>query len=100
MDNYFKVPCPKCGVELIVDRITGELIETREPIIEHSTGDRFADALQKVKSSPKEAEEKFEKSKAAEKNKHKDLDDLFKKSLEQAKKEGPAKKQLRDIDFE
>ncbi len=100
MDNVFKVKCPKCDVILIIDRITGEIIDTREPIIAESTGDRFKDALKKVKLSSQEAEEKFQKSKKTEKNKHKDLDALFNKSLGQAKKEGPVKKQLRDIDFE
>jgi len=100
MENYFKIKCSKCDAILIIDRITGELIETREPIIEQSTGDRFADALKKIKASPQVIEEKFQKSKAAEKNKQKDLDDLFKKSLAQAKKEGPIKKQMRDIDLE
>ncbi|MBN1594889.1 hypothetical protein JW933_03080 [candidate division FCPU426 bacterium] len=100
MENAFIIKCPKCGIEVLVDRITGEVIETREPLVSESTGDRFSDALKKVKSSPREAEEKFEKSKAAEKNKSKELDALFKKSLEQAKKEGPIGKQMRDIDFE
>ncbi|MCD4813622.1 hypothetical protein K8S19_08020 [bacterium] len=100
MENYFKIPCPKCNVVLIVDRITGELIESREPLIEESTGDRFQDSLKKVKTSPKLAEALFEKSKQAEKTKHQDLDNLFNKSLDQAKKEGPVKKQMRDIDFE
>jgi hypothetical protein len=100
MENAFEIKCPKCDVILVVDRITGEIIDTREPIIAESTGDRFNDAMKKVKNSPHEAEAMFQKSKEAEKNKQKDLDDLFNKSLEQAKKEGPVKKQLRDIDFE
>ena len=100
MENHFEIKCPKCKVTLIVDRITGKLLETREPLVAESTGDRFQDALKKVKVSPFDAEKIFEKSKEAEKHKQKDLDDLFKKSLDQAKKEGPAGKQLRDIDLE
>ena len=97
MENYFKIECPKCRVTILIDRITGEIIETREPLIQESTGDRFKDALKKIQASPRESEEKFVKSQEEEKNKQKNLDDLFRKSMEQVKKEGPIKKQIRNI---
>lgn len=100
MENYFKVECPKCRHILIIDRITGEVMEVREPLDEEGTGDRFADSLQKVKAGTKAAEEKFLKSKEAEKSKARDLDALFQKSLEQVKKEGPVEKQIKGIDLE
>ncbi len=100
MDNTLTVKCPKCKDLLIVDRITGEILEVRTPLVEESSGDRFADALKKVKLSAQEAEDKFQKSKEAEKNKKRDLDALFEKSLEQAKKEDPSIKPIRGIDLE
>lgn len=100
MENYFKIQCPKCQVTILVDRITGEIIETREPLIPESTGDRFKDALKKVKTSPQAAEEKFNQSREDEKNKQNKLDDLFRKSLEQVKREGPIQKQIRNIDLD
>ena len=100
MENYLKVECPKCKTILIIDRVTGKLIETREPLIKESTGDRFQDAIKKAQSSSKDVEDKFNKSKEAEKHKLQDLDNLFKKSLEEIKKEGPIKKEIRDIDLD
>lgn len=100
MDNTLSIKCPKCHDILIVDRITGEILEVRTPLVEESTGDRFADALKKIKSSAQETEEKFQKSKAAEKNKKRDLDALFEKSLKQAKKDDPTAKPIRGIDLE
>jgi predicted nucleotide-binding protein (sugar kinase/HSP70/actin superfamily) len=100
MDNTLTIKCPKCHDVLIVDRITGEILEVRSPLVENSSGDRFADAFKKVKSSAQEAEDKFQRSKEAEKNKKRDLDALFEKSLEQAKKEDPGAKPLRGIDLE
>lgn len=100
MEKHLEIKCPQCNITLIVDRITGQVLETREPLVTETTGDRFQDALKKVKSSPGEVEEKFEKSKKAERNKQKDLDDLFNKSMDQAKKEGPVGKQIKDIDLE
>jgi hypothetical protein len=100
MDNTLTVKCPTCADILIIDRITGEVVEVRKPLLAESSGDRFADALKKVKSSAQETEEKFQKSREAEKNKHQELDALFEKSLERAKKEDPKSKPLRGIDLE
>lgn len=100
MDNTLTIQCPTCHVVLLVDRITGEVLEVRKPLVAESSGDRFADALKKIKNSAQETEDKFQKSREAEKNKHKDLDALFEKSLEQAKKEDPSAKPLRGIDLE
>lgn len=100
MDNHLKVICPKCKTVLIVDRITGEIIDVREELVADSTGDRFQDALKKIKHDRAEAEELFAKSQEAEKNKSKTLDDLFKKSLDQVKKEGPIEKPLKKIDLD
>jgi len=100
MENHFKIECPKCKVVVIVDRITGEVLETREPLVAESTGDRFGDALKKVKIDRQEAEEKFRQAREAEKNRKQDLDQLFRKSMEQAKKEGPPEKPIRNIDLD
>jgi hypothetical protein len=100
MDHTLTIRCPGCQSVLIVDRITGEVLETRKPLVEDSTGDRFQDAVKKIKQDSQQAEAKFRQAKEAEKNKHADLDALFKKSMEQVKKEGPAAPDLRDIDLD
>ncbi|MEW6517665.1 MAG: hypothetical protein AB1439_12265 [candidate division FCPU426 bacterium] len=100
MDTVVQVTCPKCGVVLIVDRVTGEVLETREPLVAESSGDRFQDAMQKVKQDRAEAEARFKQAQSEEKTKSQALDQLFKKSLEQAKKDDPAKPPSKDIDWE
>lgn len=88
MKPYWEIKCPDCETILIVDRISGELIETRKPIADKSSADRFEESLNKVKQGTKEAEKIFQESVNAQKNKAQDLDNLFKKSLEQVKQEG------------
>lgn len=86
MEKEFKVICPDCGVILLVDRLTGEVMETRKPIIEQSTGDRFADAIIKVKKDrEKLASTKFDDLKKMEEKKKKLAEDIFRTSMERTK---------------
>lgn len=100
MDTHLEIKCPDCGTILIVDRITGKILETRKPLVENSTGDRFNDSFEKVKKGTAEAEALFQKSMEAEKNKKKDLDELFNKSLDQVKKDGPVGPQKNFLDMD
>ncbi len=74
--EYLKVECPKCKSILIIKRNNGEVVEVREPLIDNPSGDRFEDAIEKLKNSKKEIEEKFKASTEALKKK-KSLDDLL-----------------------
>ena len=56
--------------------------------------------FKKIQAAPQAAEEKFNQSREDEKHKQKNLDNLFRKSMEQVKKEGPIKKQIRNIDLD
>lgn len=100
METHWNITCPKCRVTLVVDRITGALLEVREPLVPQSSGDRFHDALDKVRHGREEAEEKFNQSREAEKNRSKTLEELFEKSFEQVKKEGPITRDPRNIDLD
>ena len=100
MDDTFKVTCPECNCILVVDRKTGEVIETRKPILEESTGDRFEDAFQKVKKSKEIAEEKFRAAQEKERDKFKKLDDLFSEKLKEAQQKGDIAPPQRPFDLE
>lgn len=92
MDKELKVTCPDCGVVLVVDRITGKVMETRKPIIEQSTGDRFADAILKVKKDrEKIASTKFDDLKKEQEKKKRLAEEIFKASMEDAKKDKDVK---------
>lgn len=73
---------------MVVNKKTGEVVETRKPILEDSTGDRFKDAFEKVKKSPEIAEEKFRAAQEKEKNKFEKLDALFKEKMKEVKEKG------------
>lgn len=100
MDTVLQIACPKCQAVLIVDRVTGKVLEVREPLVAESSGDRFTDAMQKVKHDRAEAEAKFRQAQSEQKTKAQALDQLFQKSLEQAKKDDPAQPPTKDIDWE
>ena len=87
MDRELRITCPGCETILIVDRITGEIIETRKPILEKSTGDRFKDAFLKADEDKKKLVSKFDDMKAQLDKKKKFAEDLFNESLKQAKED-------------
>ncbi len=100
MNSFLEVKCPECDTILIIDRVTGKVLETRKPLLKNSSGDRFQDSLTKVKQGTKEAENLFKKSMEAEKTKSKDLNELFEKSLDQVKQQGPITPEKNILDQE
>lgn len=100
-DEFFEIACPECKTILIVRRKDGKVMEVRKPILEDSTGDRFEDAMRKVKGSKSEIEKKVEAAREREKSKMDRLNQLFKEGLEQAQKDGPiVKKPGREMDLD
>ncbi|MCL5270431.1 MAG: hypothetical protein M1457_07765 [bacterium] len=99
-EEFFEITCPECKTVLIVRRRDGKLVETRKPILEESTGDRFEDAFLKVKRSKTEIDRKVEEARERERTKMDRLNALFKEGLEQAQKEGPAQKPKREVDLD
>ncbi len=91
-EDFIEVTCPDCNTVLIVRRRDGRVMEVRKPIIENSTGDRFEDAMQKVRGMKGEVEKKVEAARERERGKMDRLNALFKEGLEQARKEGPITK--------
>ena len=99
-DEFFEITCPDCKTILIVRRRDGKLMETRKPILEESTGDRFEDAMLKVKRSKGELEKKVEEAREKEKTKMDRLNALFKEGMERSQKEGPVTKPKREVDLD
>lgn len=85
MEENLKITCPCCDTILIVRRRDGKLLETREPIIEETTGDRFEDAFKKVKGRGDAVEAKVAEARRREAEKMKGADDFFKQALDRAK---------------
>lgn len=80
-----EVKCPECNTILIVNRKTGAVIETRKPLIDDSTGDRFEDARQRVLSQKDRVEKAFQSAKQREKEKFARLDAFFKEKKDEYK---------------
>lgn len=87
MEENIKVTCPCCNSILVIRRRDGKLLETREPIVEESTGDRFEDAFLKVKARPRAVDEKVNQLKQKEAERLKGADDFFKQALARAKQD-------------
>ncbi len=85
MSNLLAVKCPDCKLILMVDPKTGEVIEVQRKIIDDTTGDRFEDARQKVKSAHERAEQKFADAKKKESERFAKLDALFNEKKEELK---------------
>ncbi len=99
-EDFFEISCPGCQTVLIVRRRDGKVVETRKPILEDSTGDRFEDAMLKVKRSKGEIEKKFQDAREREKGKMERLDALFKDGIKRSQEEGPIRKPDREIDLD
>lgn len=85
-----EVKCTCCRSVLIVDRKTGAVVETRQPLLsqEESTGDRFEDAKKLVKTSGERIESKVDAVKKAQQEKLAKLDALFAKRKEEILESG------------
>jgi len=97
----FKITCPCCDTILVVDKITGEILERREPLVEKPSGDRFADALQAQKDHSEKLNGLFDKSLSGLKEKDTERQNLFEESLKKTREEGiDDYKPIRDIDLD
>ena len=100
MEDTHEIKCPCCRTILIVDRRSGEILDERRPILEQSTGDRYQDALKKVKERGSVAEEKFRKFQAEKDSKLAKLDALFKDSVKKVEESGEEVKPVNPFDME
>jgi hypothetical protein len=98
--EFIEIACPDCKTILIVRRRDGKLMETRKPILEDSTGDRFEDAMLKVRHAGAEVEKKVKEAREREQSKMDRLNALFKEGLKKAQEEGPVSKPKREMDLD
>jgi len=91
MDKELKIKCPCCDSLLFIDRITGRIIETRKPLVEDSSGDRLTDAFTKSRRDKEKRSAIFDDMAGNLEKKKKLSEELFKSSLEDAKKDKSVK---------
>ncbi|MCX7011742.1 MAG: hypothetical protein NTW86_04115 [Candidatus Sumerlaeota bacterium] len=101
MDDTIKVECPCCKTILVINRHKGTVLEQRKPILEQSTGNRFEDAVLKVRKSKEAVEQKFAEAQKKERERKDKLESLFEKELKRVKESGEEiGKPQREIDLE
>lgn len=86
MELEFTITCPDCKTILIVDRASGKVLETRKPLVEKSSGDRFGDAFTKMKQDQKNREGALDNIAEKLETKKKNAEELFRASIDEAKK--------------
>jgi hypothetical protein len=84
MQETLKVTCPHCESILVVSRRDGTVLEVRRPLLKDSTGDRFEDAMKKVKGRGVEIEAKVQDARKQEEERRKGADEFFKEALKRA----------------
>ncbi|MCX7018774.1 MAG: hypothetical protein WCK47_12935 [bacterium] len=100
MDDTYCVKCPCCQTILVIERRTGKIVEERRPILDQSTGDRYQDALKKVRERGAIAEEKFKKFQAGREARSAKLDALFKDTLKKVEESGEDIKPVNPLDLD
>jgi len=99
--NTFKLTCPCCDTILVVNKVTGEILEYRKPLVENPSGDRFADALRAQKDHSEKLNSLFDESISGLKEKDTERQNLFEESLKKTREEGiDDYKPIRDIDLD
>ena len=98
--QFFEIKCPCCNTILVIDRITGKVIEERKPILEQSTGDRFKDALIKSRQQKVMIEKKFKESETAHKKRSESLQNIFNESLKKVNESDDKSKPLTPFDYD
>ena len=85
MEREFTVTCPDCKTILIVDRASGKVLESRKPLVEESSGDRFGDAFTKMAQDKERREGALDNIAEKLESKKKNAEELFRASMEEAK---------------
>ncbi len=91
MEKEFKVNCPCCDSILVIDRASGKILETRKPLVNESTGDRFKDAFLKRDQDKERLAGAFDNIKEKQEKKKRAAAELFNASLDSARNEDAEK---------
>lgn len=86
--------CPHCNNPIQIDAETGVISKQQQ-----KTGDVFNEALKKITDDKSKRKSQFEDMQKDLSKKKKESDNLFKKGLNDIKKDGLGDKPVRDIDL-
>ena len=99
--STYNITCPCCNTILVINKVTGEILEHREPLVDNPSGDRFADAFRAQKEHSEKLDSLFDESISGIKEKETDRRKLFEESLKKTREEGIDDcKPIRDIDLD
>lgn len=85
----FKVTCPICGGKLVIDDAAREVVShTAKEDLGKDSGQRFEDALGKLRQDVAEREGKVDWARARAEERRKKAEETFKKAREKAEEEG------------
>ena len=99
--NTYNITCPCCNTILVINKITGEILEQRDPLVDNPSGDRFADAFRSQKEHSEKLGSLFDESISGVKEKETERRKLFEESLKKTREEGIEDyKPIRDIDLD
>ncbi|MFW2330930.1 MAG: hypothetical protein ACN4E2_01350 [Nitrospinota bacterium] len=87
--DTFKITCPDCNSILVVDKATGKLLESRKPLVENPSSDRFKDGFQKMGEDREKRDKYFDNRDDLIKKKKKSQNRQFEESLKELKKNPP-----------
>lgn len=79
--------CPDCGLHMVVDATTGEVLQHRKTRQPPAGGKDFDALLEDLDREKEDAEKIFAREFAAMKDRDRLLDEKFKKALERAEEE-------------
>lgn len=79
--------CPDCKADLVVDSATGEVLFHKKAKQPPGGGQSFESLLEGLEQEKVQAEEIFEREKAAMKDRERLLEERFREALEQAEKD-------------
>ncbi|MCB1055261.1 MAG: hypothetical protein KDD11_07075 [Acidobacteria bacterium] len=99
-DGNLKVICPGCGGELVVDRETGEVLLHKEAVQPLAGGKDFDSLLAGLDDDKARAEERFERERAAMKDRDRLLEEKFREAMKRASEEPDDEPPKRPWDFD
>ena len=80
----FRVTCPECSADLVIDAATGEILYHRKHNLGPAGGKSFDALMQGLEEDRSRAEEIFERERAAMKDRDRLLEERFQEALREA----------------
>ena len=93
------IKCPCCGVEIDIDRATGEIVRTGPKQGEKQGVERFDEITYGVKQKSKKTASAFDEVTAKVKGRERELDDVFKQAVRKVKETDDGSRPENPLDF-